>query len=900
MGQFGTPWSHDTELADDTHPAYVAGSWGRGLKGPLRAPQIAGATQQIDVVASIGKRHQTALDRHLLARMLLTLKAPESSDIGIPHLTGSDDSAMRTIELLEGRAHLFPTGAGAAALMLELDAPALAAGISSPTDARFAAGALLGTALRRIIESASVPESDGPRLMEARLPALWCPAGESIFTRLFAPLGYTVDAARLPLRPEQPWAAKSPYCSARLSGRHRLRDVLSHLSVLLPLVDGRPHGISDGDAAALWETGREWLEAHPEREVLERLLRRTSKRGGHDRRHDAVLAALKESGARRVLDLGCGVGALLQRLLDDPQFEEVVGVEVARDDLEQAASRLVPGGKSRVLHGSLAYGDARLAGFDAAALVEVIEHLDPPQLAALEGAVWEVARPATVVVTTPNAEYNTLFESYRDGRLRHPDHRFEWTRREFRAWAQGVAARHGYAVRFGAAGPEDARVGPLTQMAVFARAASARPAEPPLAEDASRPGSRAAIHLEDVAGERTISTRLGGGVRVGAEEAAAALEAMSRFAADPRWLICLPPTTPAAPALGDVPEHPAAAMACYRARGVAGVALQALHTGTRVVAVVCRDANAAERRFRVPGGETGAVYSVAGQPFFATRAAEEAFLARVRGALESGGMWERCATDWIALEGVMGPGRPVMREANPRLGPAPALHQALAAAARATLEATEAALARAVDAGVDAAPLQSRTRQRAARATAYADACRRAPAPVRAPDQLRLAPVRLLATHGAVYAEQSPDWHREQFAPACDAAPHTFRATEQRVIDLADPLGEGDALAWWDAILARGGAGIVVRPMGRPLDARNHLLPPALQCRGEDALRRVLGPEPDLPGTRARRIDEAMSRAAAEWALSIEALERFARGESAARVHECVFGGLALKLGNDA
>jgi SAM-dependent methyltransferase len=831
--------------------------------------------------------------------MLLTLQSPEPLDPGFAHLTGNDPPAMRTFDLPEGRAHLFRTGVHSAALILESELPTPAEAPSPPAQATYAAGALLGSALDRIVDSASVPESDAPRLIEVRLPALWSPAGETIFTRLFAPLGYRVDAARLPPGPEQPWAGKSPYCSVGLSGRHRLGDVLGHLSVLLPLVDGRPRGMSDGHAAVLWEKGRAWLETHPEREVLERLLlRRPSTGDGHERRHEAVLAALKECGARRVLDLGCGVGTLLQRLLEEPRFEEVVGVEVARRELAEAASRMVDDGRGRVLHGSLAYRDARLAGFDAAALVEVVEHLDPPQLASLEGAVWEVARPGTVVVTTPNVEYNSLFENYRGGRLRHPDHRFEWTRHEFHTWARAVAARHGYTVRFGAAGPEDARVGPLTQMAVFERTAGSRTPGSPTDGNPSPAGLDAGIRLEDVAGERTIPTRLAGGVRIRADEAAAALEEMSRFAVDPRWLVYLPPTTPAAPALDDVPEHPAAAMACYRARGVAAVALQELHAGTRVVTVVCRDAIAAERHFRVSGGATGVVHSVTGRPFFATRVAEEAFLARVRDAMESGGLWERLATDWMALEGVMGPGVPAMREMNPRLRPAPALHPAVAAAVRVTLEAEEAALARAVDAGVDAAALLARTRRRAADAAAYAAACRRVRSPARTPADLRLAPIRLLGAHGALYAERSPDWHREQLAAACDAAPHTLRGTEQRVIDLARSTDPGDGLAWWNAVLARGGAGIAVRPLERPPDAVNRPLPPALQCRGEDALRLVHGPEPILARARARRIDQEMNRAAGEWALSIEALERFIRGESTTRVHECVFGALALKLGS--
>ncbi|HYH81631.1 MAG TPA: methyltransferase [Longimicrobium sp.] len=828
--------------------------------------------------------------------MLLILRLLEAPEGSFADLAGFNPGAVRSVEIHGGRAHLFHPAPKTAAVMLELDPLAVGAELSSPRYGGYAAGGILATAFGLLLTAPG--GDDQPRAVEARLPVLWCPAGEAVLTRLFGPLGYAVDAARLPLDPERPEGGKSAFFSVRLTGRQSLADVVSHLRVLLPLFDDRPREVGGREAAELWDGGRAWLETHPERELIAwRLLGRTPGQGLHDRRHDAVLAALRESGARRVLDLGCGRGTLLHRLADDASFDEVVGVEVARDELAQAAARLAPGGRGRVLHGSLVYRDRRLAGFDAAALVEVIEHLDPPRLAALEDAVWAAARPETVVVTTPNVEYNTLFP---DGaRLRHPDHRFEWTRAEFRAWAEGVAARHGYAVRFGAAGPEDERVGPVTQMAVFERRSPAAPA-------GALPPTDAGIRLEDVAGERTIATRLGGAVHVVADEAAAALEEMSRFAVDPRWLVHLSPTLPAAVnAAGEgALEHPRAALAYYRERGVEEVALQELDAGTRVTVVVCRDAEAARNRFGAMEGETGAVYSEGGRPFFATRAAEEAFMARVRAALEAGGLWDEPATGWVALEGVIGPGVPVMREVNPRLGPPPAVYFAVAAAARGALEAAEAELARAVAAGVDASALLARTQRRAALVAPFAAACRRAFGSTRTPEQLRLAPVRLLASEGAVHADRDPRWHRDRLAPACRAAPHTLRDLAEVVIDLTDAAAEADATAWWVAALARGDAGIVVHPLQSGRDGDSVPLAPTLQCRGDDALRLVHGPEHVLPEQRerlrGRGIGEDAGRAAREWALSVEALERFVRGEPVARVHECVFAALALKLGGRA
>jgi 3' terminal RNA ribose 2'-O-methyltransferase Hen1 len=194
----------------------------------------------------------------------------------------------------------------------------------------------------------------------------------------------------------------------------------------------------------------------------------------HEQRIGAVLAALRSSGSKRVLDLGCGEGRLLRELLKDKQFEEVVGMDVSIRSLETARERLhldrLPerqAARIKLLHGSLTYRDRRLEGFDAAAVVEVVEHLDPPRLAAFERALFEFARPGTVVLTTPNREYNVSWENVGADRLRHPDHRFEWTRQEFQGWAEGIAGRFGYAVRFLSVGPVDEALGPPTQVAVF-------------------------------------------------------------------------------------------------------------------------------------------------------------------------------------------------------------------------------------------------------------------------------------------------------------------------------------------------------------------------------------------------------------------------------------------------
>jgi 3' terminal RNA ribose 2'-O-methyltransferase Hen1 len=282
--------------------------------------------------------------------------------------------------------------------------------------------------------------------------------------------------------------------------------------VLIPVLDAEKHYyVGEAEVEKLLKRGEGWLGAHPERELI---VRRYLRHRGHlvraalaqladddhsdpdaaeaahaqeeaaveeplslhELRLGAVLAALRQSGAQRVLDLGCGEGRLLQLLLAEKAFTEIVGLDVSHRALELAAERLhletmPPRQRERLklLHGALTYRDRRLEGYDAAAVVEVIEHLDPPRLAAFERVLFEFARPGRVVLTTPNAEYNVKFESLPAGRFRHKDHRFEWTRAEFQAWAQRVAGQFGYDARFLPIGPEDPALGAPSQMGLFTR-----------------------------------------------------------------------------------------------------------------------------------------------------------------------------------------------------------------------------------------------------------------------------------------------------------------------------------------------------------------------------------------------------------------------------------------------
>jgi 3' terminal RNA ribose 2'-O-methyltransferase Hen1 len=417
-----------------------------------------------------------------------------------------------------------------AALLLDVDSVGLVRGRKGPagdgfafeqyvSDRPYASTSFLSVAIAQVFGSALAGRSkgrqelaDSPIPLSARISAVPCRGGERFLRSLFEPLGYTVSAERHPLDSRFPAWGDSAYFTVELSAVCRLGELLAHLYVLVPVLDDDKHyWVGEAEVEKLLRHGEGWLKTHPERETIayrylkhrRGLMRQTLARLAdedqadadaaseeHEREEEAlekrmslneerlgaVTAALKASQARRVLDLGCGEGKLLRALLAERQFEEIVGLDVAARTLERASERLrleqlPPRQRERIrlLQGSLTYRDRRLEGFDAAAVVEVIEHLDPSRLQAFERVLFECARPGTVVLTTPNVEYNVRFESMPAGKLRHQDHRFEWTRAELRAWADGVAARFGYRVRLAPIGPVDPEVGSPTQMALFTR-----------------------------------------------------------------------------------------------------------------------------------------------------------------------------------------------------------------------------------------------------------------------------------------------------------------------------------------------------------------------------------------------------------------------------------------------
>jgi 3' terminal RNA ribose 2'-O-methyltransferase Hen1 len=467
--------------------------------------------------------------------VLLTIRTIHTPATDLGFLLHKNPARVQSFTQSFGRAHVFYPEASAdactAALLLDVDSVGLVRGRRGPSgeggaldqyvnDRPFVASSFLSVAISDVFGTAMTGRSkERPELAStpipliARIAVLPCRGGEDFLRRLFEPLGYVVHTTSHPLDETNPEWGPSRYFTVELSATKRVSELLTHLYVLIPVLDDEKHyWVGPDEVDKLLRHGEGWLASHPERDTIARRYLRhrrslvddaiarlvadetpeieeaeaardaaeaTLERplSLNEQRLSTVLAALKGSGATRVVDLGCGEGRLLKLLLEDRQFAEIVGMDVSYRALEIASDRLrleqlPPKQRERIrlIHGSLMYRDSRLTGFDAAAVVEVIEHLDPPRLAAFERVAFEFARPRMVVLTTPNAEYNVHWESLPAGEFRHHDHRFEWTRGQFRDWAQRTADRFGYSVRFAPIGPEDGELGSPTQMGIFTRA----------------------------------------------------------------------------------------------------------------------------------------------------------------------------------------------------------------------------------------------------------------------------------------------------------------------------------------------------------------------------------------------------------------------------------------------
>lgn len=722
---------------------------------------------------------------------------------------------MQEFELKFGKAHIFYPEATpercTAALLLDIDPVHLVREQHGPqaqyvNDRPYVASSLMSVALAHVYRSALNGQSNERPVLAAtaipftaRLAVVQCRGGESILRRLFEPLGYAVAAQAYPLDEQYPDWGQSNYFTLELTATIRLQDLLTHLYVLLPVLDAEKHyWIGPDEVEKLLRRGEGWLAQHPERDLIarrylkvQRLVRAALLQLAeedipdpdaveeahaqeeaaieqglslHQQRLGAVLAVIKNAGAQRVLDLSCGEGRLLELLLAEKSFTQIVGMDVSQRVLELAAKRLrleqlspVQRERVQLIHGALTYRNRRLAGYDAAAVVEVIEHLDAPRLATFERVLFEFAWPKMVVYGhTPVPEP-------------------EWLNRTINIDTGCVLGGRLTALRY----PERELVS-VPALRTYAELARPFLAPEPQAPLTAQQQHDDLLDIEGVLGKRFVSTRLHHNVTIREENAAAALEVMSRFAANPKWLVYLPPTmspveTTQQPGLL---EHPSEAFAYYRHEGVSQVVCEEKHMGSRAVVIVCRDEEVARERFGVMGEGIGICYTRTGRRFFNDPALETEFLARVRSAVDASGLWEDLKSDWLCHD-----------------------------------------------------PL--------------------------------------------------------------------FMATPYQVIDLTEPASQAVGVAWWEALTGRGGEGMVVKPLSFVARGRRGLIQPAVKCRGRDYLRIIYGPEYAAPEHLARLRSRSLARkrslALREFALGVEALERFVQREPLYRVHECVFGILALE-----
>ena len=437
-------------------------------------------------------------------------------------------------------------------------------------------------------------------------------------------------------------------------------------------------------------------------------------------------------------------------------------------------------------------------------------------------------------------------------------------------------------------------------ISVAARRTYAEPARPFLAlqTDPALTAQQAlddVLDLADVQGKRIVHTRLHRTVTVREENATAALEVMSRFAVNPKWLIYLPPTmSPSETTSRDgLLEHPAEAFGYFRTQGIPEVMCQEKHMGSRAVVVVCRDEDVARRRFGITNDGAGIVYTRTGRQFFDDGAVEEALLGILRDSLDRSSFWEAQSTDWACLDCELMPWSAKAQELIRRQ------YAAVGGGAAAALGETMSALALASQRGVDTAALVERYGERQVLARRYVDAYSRYSWPVSSVHDLRLAPFHVLATEGAVHTDKDHAWHMRTLAAVTDAGSPVLFTTRHRVVNVTDRASEDEATSWWEEMTAAGGEGMVVKPMSFIASGSRGLVQPAVKCRGPEYLRIIYGPEYTLPENltrlRQRGLHAKRSLALREFALGVEALHRFVRHEPLRRVHECVFGVLALE-----
>jgi 3' terminal RNA ribose 2'-O-methyltransferase Hen1 len=923
------------------------------------------------------------LGYHPVMLFTITYTGKEPADLG--HLLHKHPARPQTAALGFGRVHVFYPETGpsrcTAALLLDMEPPvpgrdgAKSRGIFDYVNDRpYVCSSFMSTAIAAVYGTALSGRcaqkqelADTPLDLQAGLFMLPCRDGAGLPELLFRPLGYTVERI---LDGEPPKGENSPCVNITIRGKVRLRDLLNHVYVLIPVFDQQKHyWVGESEIDKLLSHGKGWLKDHPAKALIARryfknlwVLTRTAldrlegadpgkKNAAAEQASPArprlnmlrlgtAAETLKKNGVRTVIELGCGDGNLLRLLMNEKTFTRVTGVDVSPSALKHARKKLkidqLPEAEKERLslfQGSLLYRDERFRGYDAALLVEVIEHLDEDRLDTLAAVVFGGARPGIVVISTPNIEYNRIYG--RSG-FRHRDHRFEWSRERFRFWAERIAGCYGYDVSFEDIGQADPVQGAPTQMGVFVRqnfppaprqdqgAGDIGSAGPP-PEGSRIPAPGTLLAIEDVLGRRAIRTRLHEDMVIDEEGRAAALEAISRFSADPRWLIYLPPAMSPCKtsSLPEFLEHPREAFAYYRKAGLDRVICEEKHLGARAVIVLCRGPQTALDRFGVAEGPPGIIYTRRGRHFFEApdAAAEHTILERLGTVLERSGFWEQFATDWVCLDTELFPwpahAHSLLMEQYAPVGRAgrgglaagiAALGQALAARGQGPESTSPPGTP---DADIPSAGKQrgrppfdmniaavlERFERRRECLDRYTGSYCRCCGTASSVEDYRIAPFHILATEGKVWNTENHRFHLETIRRFMTETDPLFIPTRHITVDLDDPKAARAAEDWWLGLAGAGG--MIVKPLDFIARRGTALIQSALKCREREYLRIIYGPEYTMPERlaplRNRSLAKKRRLALAEFALGMESLERFVRREPFRRFHECVFAVLALE-----
>lgn len=751
--------------------------------------------------------------------------------------------------------------------------------------------------------------------LEINIPIMTCKGGEEVFRKLFEPLGWNVDCKEYDFK-NYMWG-KSKYVKSTIRGDFTVSDAISHLYIMIPVCDGDKHYyVGETEIEKLVRIGGTWLESHPmkrmiidryldyrkslvseaedklssDEEILEKYKEKEEKehkKSLYDARLDYVIKSLKERNVESIIELGCGEGKVLRAISSHPSLssKKIAGLDVSLRSLSHAKHRLRKTENISLFHGAATYKDGKIKDFDAVLLVEVIEHQEKSALPRLEDVVFGFARPRIVIVTTPNKDYNKNF-GLSDEKLRHRDHRFEFSIEEFDNWCEKIKDKFKYNYeKTTISQNEEEAIGPSFGV-VFTRI-----------EHSNVRCPESLINIHDVLDKRMVSTELDGDVSWRNIQASVALEQIARFSVDPNWLIYLPPTMSpceTAPEDSEFLERPREAFDYYRNHGVSKVVCQIKHMGSRMISIVCKDSETAKKKFG-SDDKLGVCYSRLGRPFFVDQNIESQIIDELRTQMTNTGMWKSLDTNWVVFDGELMPWSAKAKDLIIKQ------YATVGLSGQTSLENLKSEIEKFSKRNIDVKelPTLDKLDERLFFLKKYDEMYNRYCWKLNGIKGLKYAIFHVMASEGKVHTDKTNLWHIRNGNALALESNIVFPTDCYLINDLNSEKETSFAIAWWNDMTTRGDEGMVVKPMNFVEKRENRLIQHSLKCRGKDYLRIIYGPEytdkANIDRLRQRSVFHKRKKASQEFALGIEALNRFVKGEPLSKIHECVFGIVALE-----